>query len=534
MNQDFAESGLSEPIQAAARAAGYERLTPLQAASLPVLRRGGSVVLHASSGAGVTAAIALPLLDRLAEGQEAGLGEEAGTEGPRALVLAPTPQRAESTARAMAGLAGATGLAVRTAAAGWRAEGADVLVTTADQALRDVQASTLKLGDVNALVLMDLGIQLELEAGPSLDALVPLVPRDAQRVVTSGELNAAVEAFIEAHVRRALTVPSRPADPRDAQAREAIGQIGYLVTGEMEKAEMLARLIDDVDADAVVYVRGAARAERVRGELGQRGIRAAKGATIRVVDFGHEAVQVERALSYDVPFSAEDLRRLHEGGGTVFVTPAELAHFMRIAREVPFVIKQRRARELDAPELDAFRDSVRSALDAEDLSAQLLVLEPLFAEHSPAEIAAALSALLRRREPAQTSAAAAPQAGEAPKDASTGGLTRLFVSIGSRDNVRPGDLVGAITGEAGIRGEQVGRVDIRESFSVVEVESAVADRVIRALNGTTMRGRSLRVDYDRKGTGGGEGGGRGPGGRGPRPAGGSPTRRRPPPKRPDR
>jgi ATP-dependent RNA helicase DeaD len=49
-----------------------------------------------------------------------------------------------------------------------------------------------------------------------------------------------------------------------------------------------------------------------------------------------------------------------------------------------------------------------------------------------------------------------------------------------------------------VKGEQVGRIDIRDSFSVVEVDASVADRVIRALNGTTMRGRSLRVDYDRK------------------------------------
>jgi ATP-dependent RNA helicase DeaD len=96
---------------------------------------------------------------------------------------------------------------------------------------------------------------------------------------------------------------------------------------------------------------------------------------------------------------------------------------------------------------------------------------------------------------------------------------RLFVSLGQRDGIGPGDLVGAITGESGIEGKQIGRIDLRESFSLVEVEAAVADRVIKALNGTTVKGRSVRVDLDRneraRGSGRPSGGGsRRPAGRG--------------------
>jgi ATP-dependent RNA helicase DeaD len=76
---------------------------------------------------------------------------------------------------------------------------------------------------------------------------------------------------------------------------------------------------------------------------------------------------------------------------------------------------------------------------------------------------------------------------------------RLYVGVGSRDEVRPGDLVGALAGEADIRGAQIGKIEIRDSFSIVEVEASVADRVIQAVNGTTLKGRSVRVDYDRGG-----------------------------------
>jgi ATP-dependent RNA helicase DeaD len=521
----FAELGLSEPVAAAAAAAGYERPSALQAAALPVLRRGGNAVLHASTGAGVTAAYGLALLDRLAA------AEPAATR-PRALVLAPTRERAETVARALATLAGDAGIAVRATAAGWRADDADVRVTTPGQALADVQASTLKLEAVLTLVVLDAAEMYALGDGEAIATLAPLVPSEAQRVITTAAVTADVEALVEAQARRALTIPARPADP-DVRMPEPAGQIGYMVVTEDEKPQMLARLLEGAD-EALVRARTTARAEHVLGELSRRGIADGAQLRIRAVSFDGDAGGSARVVSYDVPFSADELRRVHETGGTVLVTPAELEHFRRIAREVPFTLKQRRARTLDDSEVAAFRDTVRRAADVEDLSAQLLVLDPLFDERSPAEVAAALSALLRRKGGPAGSAEATPsaaraagaEAGAPPKSATTGAFTRLFVSIGARDNIRPGDLVGAITGEAGIKGDQVGRVDIRDTFSVVEVAAAAADRVIRALNGTTMRGRSLRVDFDRKtGTGtGAESGRRGAGGArgsaGPRGTGG--------------
>jgi ATP-dependent RNA helicase DeaD len=490
--ESFTGLGLSEALARAAQRAGYETATPLQAASFAVLRRGGNVVLHASSGAGVTAAFGLPLLERV--------GDSEGT-GVRALVLAPTPERAVRIADTLGQLAADTAVRVRAAAPGWRTGDAHVLVSTPERAIADVQASALKLEQLEAWVLVDVAEMLALKAKPALDTIAGLIPRDAQRVLTSGEITSDIEKLIESHARRALTVPPRPADPTTpAKPAESAGQIGYLVTSDAEKPEMLARLLEGA-GDAVVYVRNALRVDDVAAELRRRG---AGGTGVNVVPFGATA-RAERVISYDVPFSADELKRVHANGGTVFVDPAQLAHLKRIAAEAAFTLKQRRAKELDATELDAFRALVRNAVSAEDLQAQLLVLEPLFDESSPAEVAAALSALLRRRTPppAARSAAAPPSAatGAPPAAATTSAFTRLFLSIGSRDNIRPGDLVGAITGEAGIKGEQVGRVDIRDSFSVVEVQSPVAEKVIRALNGTTMRGRSLRVDFDRKGAG---------------------------------
>ncbi|HEX6133625.1 MAG TPA: DEAD/DEAH box helicase [Longimicrobiales bacterium] len=532
MADSFADLGLGSGVTDAARAAGYDEPTPLQTAAASVLRRGANVVLHASSGAGVTSAFGMPLLDRIAAG-------EIGEADPRALVLVPTQERAEQVARELAALAGASGIAVRAVGSGWRARGSDVLVTTSQRALEGVETSELKLDGVQALVITDASELLALGGGAVLETVVSLIPRDAQRVLTSAAVTADIERFIEAHMRKALTVPSRPAAPaRSPETVESLGQIGYMIVDESAKPEALARLLESITGSAIIYTRSVVGAERVMRELARRGI--ADGEhDIRALPFAGGPATASRAISFDVPFSSDQLRALHEGGGTVLITALERAHLQRIAGEVPFTLKHRKVRETGTGELDAFRRSVQSAVEREDLAAQLLVLEPLLEQYDAAEVAAALSALVRRRTPAAAAAPAAA-AGAPPAEASAGGFTRLFVSIGTRDNIRPGDLVGAITGEANIKGDQVGRVDIRDTFSVVEVASSVAERVIRALNGTTMRGRSLRVDFDRKGAvpgGGRERGARGPGGpRGggdrPRPprAGraAGPPRRRPP------
>jgi ATP-dependent RNA helicase DeaD len=72
-------------------------------------------------------------------------------------------------------------------------------------------------------------------------------------------------------------------------------------------------------------------------------------------------------------------------------------------------------------------------------------------------------------------------------------MTRLFVGVGRRRGVRPGDLVGAITGEARIPGEAIGAIEIADQFSLVEIPEEYADTVINAMSRATIKGRPVSV-----------------------------------------
>ena len=90
-----------------------------------------------------------------------------------------------------------------------------------------------------------------------------------------------------------------------------------------------------------------------------------------------------------------------------------------------------------------------------------------------------------------------PPTGMAGRGEPDGSWVRLFVGGGRRAGLRPGDLVGAITNEAHVPGSVVGAIQINEGFSFVDVQERVADAVIQALRGATIRGRRLEVRRDR-------------------------------------
>ena len=74
----------------------------------------------------------------------------------------------------------------------------------------------------------------------------------------------------------------------------------------------------------------------------------------------------------------------------------------------------------------------------------------------------------------------------------------LFVGLGRRAGIRPQDLVGAITGETGISGRDIGAIEIADRFSLVEVPRSAADEVIAGLRQTTIKGRKATVRRDRE------------------------------------
>lgn len=498
----FEDLGLDPALVEALAAEGIERPTPLQSSAIPVIRRGNNLVAHAGPGAGTLVTYGSALLDRL----------EPGAGRPRALVIVPTTDSARRLAESLARPAQVTGHAVASLGTAWvLPERADILFATAPELLASVQGEGVDLEDVQALVLDAASIIQRTSGLEDVETLLEYLPRDGQRVVVTLPATDEVTDFVERHVKRAVHLPPQAAvDTGEETPRR--GEVRFRIVDEPKDdaaLQLAAELFDDGVSRLALFFRNDDRAADTGDFLTLHGYRAgAPGEEDAPVWIAVDELEALAALeaaedvavvSFDVPSGPDSLDRRHAAGrgGVVLVLPRELAHLRDVARRTGYRLTP--APPPEPPrlpdELDATFREIRRALAEEDVSTYLWVLEPLLREHGSAEVAAAAVALLRRKEPA---APARPVQAAAPGRPGPAWV-RLFISIGERDGVRPGDLLGAITGEAGIGGSQVGKIDMRDTFSLVEVEEPVADQVIRALNGTTIRGRSTRVDFDRGG-----------------------------------
>lgn len=510
--ESFDELGLSPELVEALAAEGIETPSSLQADAIPVLKQGNPAVLRAGPGGGTLVTWGAPLLNRLPTG---------GTQ-PVGLILTPTPETAQETALSLARLGLATGHRCAALHGGWALPGhADLLVGTPTQLAAAVRNAEVKLDAVEALVLDGATLVLDGENRDRVGIILESIGKgEIQGVVVSDPVTVSIREWVDAHLRRAVFLPGEAAGTDRAEAPLQRGTI-LLHPGEatdplQELIPVVSQVLSTEIHHILLFCRSEDRAADAADLLTLHGYQAgAPGdpdapiwlgldplADRKAVDTSDVAADRIATLSLDLPLDVDALDRRH-GGGSMAVcvaSPRELPHLRRLAREAGYRL-DKLSQDPDGAldEVEAFRNQIRTALESRDLAAYTTLIQPLLKEWTGVEIAAAMAAILRDRgeegAPGATRTTRVQGAGPRPP-----AWTRLFISIGSKDGVGPGDLLGAITGEAGLKGDQVGRIDVKDTFSRVEVQDAQAGEVIKALNGTSIRGRSIRVDFDRGGT----------------------------------
>lgn len=355
-----------------------------------------------------------------------------------------------------------------------------VVIGPADQLGALLGAAALKLDAVRVVVFAWAG-------GAALDALMADVPKDAARFVLTDVVTPEVEQLVERYAWRARRVQPAGAEPVPAVS------LSYVVASDRESA--LRRVLDALDpASAFVYARDEGSRASVDTALRGLGYGVGGGASEAVRAGSAPAGAFELLVLYDLPAHDEELRTLVRAHSAARIVALVAARQLRALRAMaggsvtPFTLPDAAVRARSRE--DRLRDEVRAVLETGQFSREVLTLEPLLVDHDGIEVAAALLRLLE----AARNQARAPQLQAQPA-----GVTRLYLNVGSTDEVRPGDLVGAITGEAGISKSELGRVDVRDRHSTVEVASSVANAVVAKLTGVQIRGRRViaRVDEDK-------------------------------------
>jgi ATP-dependent RNA helicase DeaD len=241
---------------------------------------------------------------------------------------------------------------------------------------------------------------------------------------------------------------------------------------------------------------GESEARRVIQTLGYAGDQ----SPITVVR-GAPSSAVHTILLYDAPVRRSEIHALGTVGAVNLVTlvqPSELPPLRELFGMKLSPINLSAGTDKLRRRDDAIRSELRSILSAGVPPREISPLEPLLAEYDAVEIAAAALQMLERERRIAKTPAAAPMATTPAAAAQwTGATSKLFVTLGERDGVKPGDLVGTIAGEAGIPGGSIGKVEVYESHTIVEVPAAESEKIIAALNGKMIKGRKVAVRADR-------------------------------------
>ncbi len=253
---------------------------------------------------------------------------------------------------------------------------------------------------------------------------------------------------------------------------------------------------------------------------------------------GIDIYDMEMVVNFDLPPDLEYYvhrigrtgRAGRSGRALSLVTMREVPTLRAIERVAKVKIPRETppsAQEVEAKKRNKFLNHIKTTIDEGGLSHYLDWVENLRSEgYTAADVAAALIKIevhthasadtdrqpgkIEKKERGDDRRADRSDRGDRPerrdrkseggsyksdpvKEASSRGMTRLFLGLGKKDQLAPKDIVGAIAGESGIEGRDIGNIDLFDMFSFVEVPSTHAEMIIRKMSKITFKGKPLKI-----------------------------------------
>jgi len=437
--------------------------------------------------------------------------------------------------------------------------GASVVVATPGRALDHIRRKTLQLDKLQVLILDEADEMLDMGFAEDLDAILEATPKDRQTALFSATIPARILSIAQRHLKNAARI-TVAGEKLAAGKLPRVRQVAYIVA-RAHKGAALERVLEiENPASALVFCRTRLEvdtlvemlnahghgAEALHGGMEQRlrdrvmsRFRDGTSDLLVATDVAARGLDIQRlshVINYDVPADSDSYvhrigrtgRAGREGTAITLVEPRE----HRLLRSMEAVTKQKvevatlpTVADLRARRLDLTRASLRERLLAGGLDHARVVVETLAQEFDIIDVAAAAVQMahtalggdgddkeipaVSTHPPARDREGAGPRGagprllkparGRLPSQPRDSGeaMTRLYVGAGRRAGIRPGDLVGAITGEAGIDSREIGAIEISDGFSLVEVPESRAQEIIAALKATKLRGAKVTVRLER-------------------------------------
>lgn len=436
---------------------GYTTMTPIQAQSLPAILDGKDVIGQGKTGSGKTAAFALGLLNRL----------NVKRFRVQSLVLCPTRELADQVAIEIRKLArGIHNIKVLTLCGGVPVgpqigsleHGAHIIVGTPGRILDHMEKGRLSMAEVNTLVLDEADRMLEMGFQPALDAIFAQVPDNRQTLLFSATYPAQIQ-----QISKQIMIQPKMVKVESNHDDTSITQYFYRCEGNKARMQALRLILlkhqpesavvfcntkRDVKDVAAVLENEGFSVVALHGDLDQR------DRDQMLLKFANKSTNI--MVATDVAARGLDIEALD----------AVINYHMAFDTEVHIHRIGRTGRAGSA-------GAAHTLFDDEDGYRIALLEDHLGRDIKPTALPD--GAVLNNLPPTPT-------------------MTTLHIDGGKKSKVRPGDILGALTGgDEAITGADVGKIKVTDYRSYVAVKREVAKRALKKLTNGKIKGRTYRV-----------------------------------------
>ncbi len=522
----FAQFGLSDELMKAVSDLGYEMPSPIQAKTIPLLLEGKDIIGQAQTGTGKTAAFALPTLQRI----------DTTTSKIQALVLTPTRELAIQVAEAFHSYAKHLGRVRVLPVYGGQSisqqirhlrSGVQIIVGTPGRVMDHIRRETIDISNLKMVVLDEADEMLNMGFQEDVEWILSHTPDTRQTALFSATMPRQVKRIAEKYLQNAVNVEIE----QKTMTVPTIQQF-YLNVSDKQKTDALTRLLETETASGeavLIFHRtklGAASltdklqargyaAEAMHGDMSQAQreivIKKLRSGAVEIVvatDVAARGLDVERiatVVNFDMPSDTENYvhrigrtgRAGREGKAILFVTPRQqrmLRDIERYTKQKIEPIKLPTQADVAARRVSMLKDRITATLDEQDLELYLSLVEDLAEEtgRDAVEIAAAATFLAVGEKPLQVNIEPERTRFSYAEE----GMSRLFISVGRRQQISPAHIVAAIANEADVPGKAIGAIDVNDQFSLVDVPTEFVSQILERMSRSRIGKQNATIRLD--------------------------------------
>ncbi|MDD2189418.1 MAG: DEAD/DEAH box helicase [Eubacteriales bacterium] len=522
----FNELNLSNEVRKALNEMGFEETTPIQSKAIPPIFEGKDIIGQAQTGTGKTCAFGIPAIEML----------DPDINAIQVLVLCPTRELAIQVSEELKNVSKfKRGIKVLPIYGGQSIDRQimalkgkpQIIVGTPGRVMDHMRRHTLKLANLKMIILDEADEMLNMGFREDIDTILKEIPQNRQTLLFSATMPKEIMDLTKLYqkdpvliktVHKELTIPS-------------IEQY-YLEVRESSKTELLCRLIDAKNIKlGLVFCNTKRRvdeltsalqtrnysAEALHGDMkqserdrvmtkfrkGQIEILVATDVAARGIDVNN----IEAVFNYDIPNDEEYY--VHRIGRTGRAGKTGVSYSFIFGRDI-YKLKdiQRYTKseilpmnpptisDVEEVKLDAAIQEVLKLLEtSKGYTKYLSVIEKILTESDDTttlDVAAALFQLAF--DDLDNKNYEYSDLDEDYTRYKKEGMVRLFMSIGSMDNIQPKNIVQSIASKSSLSGKLIGEIDIHKNFTFVEVPAEFADDVMDSMRSFTHHGRKVQIE----------------------------------------